>query len=84
MRDGKHEFSGNLFDFNRDGKTDSSELALGFMILEQAAKTAEAQASRCISDVLDSLDIDQEDFEAMNSKERSTLLEEFGLDLSDL
>lgn len=39
-------FGGGLFDFNGDGKTDSSELALGFMMLDELGKEQERERQK--------------------------------------
>lgn len=39
-------FGGGLFDLNNDGKTDSSELALGFMMLDELGKEQERERQK--------------------------------------
>lgn len=53
---------GGLFDFNRDGKTDIFETALGLSIIDQAAR--EEEEARCLEaeadDFLLDIDIDED------------------------
>lgn len=45
-------FSGGPFDFNGDGRTDASELALGFMMLDGLGKEKERKKQEFVNDLL--------------------------------
>lgn len=52
---------GGLFDFNRDGKTDIFETALGLSIIDQAAREEEARRQEAeADDFLLDIDIDED------------------------
>lgn len=67
---------GGLFDFNRDGKTDALEFALGMSILEDMDEADQR-------DELDAEGLDYDELEGMDECERREALEDAGLDPDD-